>query len=134
MDLESVRLFVLAAERLNISAAGRELDLAPAVASARLAKLEHTLGADLLRRSTRKVTLSLEGAEFLPFAREMLAQEAAAHPEDRLVIAFPDDGAAKRFGRAFKPVSQQLVPIFLTNNRLFRSGCGGKAYLSHGQS
>ena len=78
MDLESVRLFVLAAERLNISAAGRELGLAPAVASARLAKLEHTLGADLLRRSTRKVTLSLEGAEFLPFAREMLAQEAAA--------------------------------------------------------
>ena len=78
MDFDSIRLFVLAAERLNISAAGRELGLAPAVASARLAKLEHALGADLLRRSTRKVALSLEGAEFLPFAREMLAQEAAA--------------------------------------------------------
>ncbi len=78
MDLDSVRLFVLAAERLNISAAGRELGLAPAVASTRLAKLEHTLGADLLRRSTRKVSLSLEGAEFLPYARELLAQESAA--------------------------------------------------------
>jgi DNA-binding transcriptional LysR family regulator len=78
MDLDCVRLFVLAAERLNISAAGRELGLAPAVASARLAKLEHTLGADLLRRSTRKVALSLEGAEFLPYARELLAQESAA--------------------------------------------------------
>jgi DNA-binding transcriptional LysR family regulator len=79
MDTESVRLFVLAAEKLNISAAGRELGMAPAVASVKLAKLEKTLGADLLRRSTRKVALSLEGAEFLPYAREILAQESAAH-------------------------------------------------------
>jgi DNA-binding transcriptional LysR family regulator len=79
MDTESVRLFVLAAEKLNISAAGRELGMAPAVASARLAKLEKALEADLLRRSTRKVALSLEGAEFLPYAREILAQESAAH-------------------------------------------------------
>ncbi|MEM6936932.1 MAG: LysR family transcriptional regulator [Pseudomonadota bacterium] len=78
MDTEGVRLFVLAAERLNISAAGRQLGLAPAVASARLAKLEKQLGADLLHRSTRKISLSREGAEFLPFARELLAQEDAA--------------------------------------------------------
>lgn len=79
MDTESVRLFVLAAEKLNISAAGHELGMAPAVASAKLAKLEKTLGADLLRRSTRKVVLSLEGADFLPYAREILAQEDAAY-------------------------------------------------------
>ena len=79
MDTESVRLFVLAAEKLNISAAGRELGMAPAVGSSKLAKLEKALGADLLRRSTRKVALSLEGAEFLPYAREILAQEIAAH-------------------------------------------------------
>lgn len=78
MDTDSVRLFVLAAERLNISAAGRELGMAPAVASAKLAKLEKALKADLLHRSTRKVSLSLEGAEFLPYAREILAQEGAA--------------------------------------------------------
>ncbi len=78
MDTAAVRLFVMAADMLNISAAGRQLGLAPAVASARLAKLENQLGADLLHRSTRKVSLSLEGAEFLPFAREILAQEDAA--------------------------------------------------------
>lgn len=78
MDTEGIKLFVLAAEKLNISAAGRELGMPPAVASARLAKLERTVGADLLRRSTRKVALSTEGAEFLPFAREILAQENAA--------------------------------------------------------
>lgn len=78
MDLDTVRLFVRAARTLNITAAGRQLGLSPAVASARLAKLERTLGADLFHRTTRKVTLSLEGAEFLPFAEELLAQENAA--------------------------------------------------------
>lgn len=78
MDTSGIRLFVLAADMLNISAAGRQLGLAPAVASARLSKLEKQVGADLLHRSTRKVSLSLEGAEFLPFAREILAQEDAA--------------------------------------------------------
>ncbi len=77
MDTDALRLFVLAAEKLNISAAGRELGMAPAVASAKLAKLEKSLGTDLLHRSTRKVSLSIEGAEFLPFAREILAQEKA---------------------------------------------------------
>ncbi|MEM6656958.1 MAG: LysR substrate-binding domain-containing protein [Pseudomonadota bacterium] len=78
MDTDGLRLFVLAAELLNISAAGRRLGMAPAVASAKLAKLEHSVGADLLHRTTRKVALSIEGADFLPFAREMIAQEDAA--------------------------------------------------------
>ena len=77
MDTEALRLFVMAADLLNISRAGRELGLAPAVASARLAKLEQQVGADLLHRSTRKVSLSLQGAEFLPYAKEMLAQQDA---------------------------------------------------------
>ena len=78
MDTDSLRLFVFAAEKLNISAAGRDLGMVPAVASARLAKLEKSMGADLLHRSTRKVSVSLEGSELLPFAREIIAQEDAA--------------------------------------------------------
>ena len=78
MDTECLRLFVLAAEKSNISAAGKALGLAPSIASARLAKLERSLGSDLLHRSTRKVSLSQEGAEFLPYAREILSQEDAA--------------------------------------------------------
>ncbi|MEM8796890.1 MAG: LysR substrate-binding domain-containing protein [Pseudomonadota bacterium] len=78
MDTDALRLFVLSAEKLNISAAGRELGLAPAVASAWLAKLEKSIGADLLHRSTRKVSLSMEGAEFLPYARDIIAREDAA--------------------------------------------------------
>jgi DNA-binding transcriptional LysR family regulator len=78
MDTDALRLFVMAAQKLNISAAGRELGLAPAVASARLARLEKDLGVELLHRSTRKVSLSLEGSDFLPYAREILAQADAA--------------------------------------------------------
>lgn len=78
LDTDGLRLFVRAADMLNISAAGRQLGLSSAVASARLAKLEQQVGADLFHRSTRKVSLSLDGAEFLPFAREILAQVDAA--------------------------------------------------------
>ncbi|WP_170479318.1 LysR family transcriptional regulator [Ruegeria arenilitoris] len=78
MDTDTLRLFVLAAERLNISAAGRELGLAPSVASAWMAKLEKSIGADLMHRTTRKVALSTEGAEFLPYAQEIIARENAA--------------------------------------------------------
>ena len=77
LDTGGLRLFVMAAEKLNISAAGRELGFAPAVSSAKLSKLEKSIGADLLHRSTRKVALSLEGEEFLPYAKEILAQEEA---------------------------------------------------------
>ena len=78
MDTQSLRLFVLASDLLNISAAGRALGMAPAVASTRIAKLERFVGVELLHRSTRKVSLSLEGQDFLPHAREMIAQEEAA--------------------------------------------------------
>lgn len=78
MDTDGVRLFVLIARKLNISAAGKALGFAPAVASAKLAKLEHELGAELLHRTTRKVSLSLAGEQFLPFAEELVAQEEAA--------------------------------------------------------
>jgi len=79
MDTDGVRLFVRAAELLNISAAGRQLGLSAAVAGARLAKLENQLKADLFHRSTRKVSLSLQGEAFLPYAKEILAQVDAAH-------------------------------------------------------
>lgn len=78
MDTDTLRLFVLAADKLNISAAGRELGLAPSVASAWMTKLEKSIGADLLHRSTRKVALSTEGLEFLPYARDIVAREDAA--------------------------------------------------------
>lgn len=109
MDTDSIRLFVLAAEKLNISAAGRELGMAPAVASARLAKLETRLGADLLHRSTRKVSLSLEGMDFLPFAKEILAQENAALAA--LGLANPSISGTLRFAAPSSFAQLYIVPL-----------------------
>ncbi|MCX7567677.1 LysR family transcriptional regulator [Sulfitobacter sp. F26169L] len=109
MDTESVRLFVLSAGKLNISAAGRELGMAPAVASARLAKLEKTLGADLLRRSTRKVSLSIEGADFLPFAKEIVAQEDAALAA--LGMVKPSVSGTMRFAAPSTFAQHYIAPV-----------------------
>ena len=109
MDTECIRLFVLAAEKLNISAAGRALGIAPAVASARLAKLETMLGADLLHRSTRKVALSLEGAEFLPYAKEILAQEAAAR--GALGLGRPTATGTLRFAAPSTFAQLYIIPL-----------------------
>lgn len=109
MDIEGVRLFVLAADLLNISAAGRQLGLAPAVAGARLSKLEKHLGADLLHRSTRKLSLSIEGAEFLPYAREILAQEQAARAA--LGMGSEEVSGTIRFAATSTFAQAYLMPI-----------------------
>jgi len=78
MDIEHLKLFVRLAATHNISMAGRELGLSPAVASAHISKLEQGLGVRLLHRTTRKVSLTEEGLAFLPHAEEVLDSVEAA--------------------------------------------------------
>lgn len=112
MDTDSLRLFVLAAKKLNITGAGRELGMARAVASAKLAKLENTLSAELLHRSTRKVALSLEGTEFLPYAEEILAQESAARAA--LGLESPTATGTLRFAAPSTFAQLYIVPLLPT--------------------
>lgn len=109
MDTNGIKLFVLAAETLNISAAGQQLGLPPSVASARLAKLENQVGADLFHRTTRKVTLSIEGAEFLPYAKEILAQEEAAFAA--LGQRSPSVSGTLRFAASSTFAQRFVVPL-----------------------
>lgn len=109
MDINGIRLFVIAAELLNISAAGTQLGLAPAVASSRLAKLEKQLGANLFHRSTRKVSLTLEGQEFLPYAKEIIAQENAARAA--LGISSPKVSGTIRFAAPSTFAQLYIAPI-----------------------
>ncbi|TCS43175.1 LysR family transcriptional regulator [Reinekea marinisedimentorum] len=78
MNIEHLKLFVRLASTFNISQAGLELGLSPAVASAYLNKLEQNLGVRLLHRTTRKVSLTEEGKAFLPHAEEVLGSIEAA--------------------------------------------------------
>ncbi len=109
MDTDSIRLFVLAADMLNISAAGRRLGFVPSVASARLSKLEVEIGADLFHRSTRKVSLSIAGAEFLPYAKEIIAQEDAAFAA--LGHGNPNVSGTIRFAASSTFAQLYIIPV-----------------------
>ena len=70
--LETLRVFVAVAQRLSFAEAARSLRLSPAAASRAVAELEGRLGATLLRRTTRSVALTPEGAAYLERARRVL--------------------------------------------------------------
>ena len=72
MDILSLRLFLRVAELGSVSAAGRDLSLSPASASARLVKLEETVGCRLFNRTTRAVSLTTDGEMFLPYAQQAI--------------------------------------------------------------
>lgn len=78
MNIEHLKLFVRISATHNISMAGHELDLSPAVASAHINKLEDELGVRLIHRTTRKVSLTEEGHAFLPHAEDVLSSVDAA--------------------------------------------------------
>ncbi|MGF1480279.1 MAG: LysR family transcriptional regulator [Cyanophyceae cyanobacterium] len=72
MDFLSLRLFLRIAELGGVSAAAYDLSLSPASASARLVKLEETVGFRLFNRTTRSVSLTTDGEAFLPYAQQTL--------------------------------------------------------------
>lgn len=72
MDILSLRLFLRVADLKGVAAAARDLSLSPASASARLAKLEDTIGFRLFHRTTRAVSLTTDGAAFLPYAQHTI--------------------------------------------------------------
>ena len=78
MNVDHLSLFLRVAATQNISAAGAELGLSPAVASAYLSKLEEGLGVRLIHRTTRKVGLTEDGKAFLHHAEDVLASVEAA--------------------------------------------------------
>jgi LysR family transcriptional activator of dmlA len=77
-DLQDMNLFVLAVSTGSLSAAGRELGFTPAVASKRLARLEAGLGARLLQRTSRRLSLTDDGALYFERCQAILADVAEA--------------------------------------------------------
>lgn len=78
LDLESVRLFVLAAEFGNLTRAAEAAGTVQPVVSQRLKALETAVGRKLLERSPRYVRPTEDGAAFLARARDLLAVHEAA--------------------------------------------------------
>ncbi|AST71480.1 LysR family transcriptional regulator [Kosakonia cowanii] len=78
MNLRDVELFTVLAETCNLSQAARRLGMSAMSVSRHLAQLEKDLGARLFQRTTRAVSLTSEGEEFLPYARTMIEAEQGA--------------------------------------------------------
>tara|TARA_R110002167_G_scaffold876_3_gene3869 strand:+ start:9865 stop:10755 length:891 start_codon:yes stop_codon:yes gene_type:complete len=89
MNIQHLKLFIRIATTHNISLAGSELRLSPAVASAHINKLEAELGVRLIHRTTRKVSLTEEGKAFLPHAEDVISSIEAARASVGAGNAFP---------------------------------------------
>jgi len=72
LKLDGLSAFVAVAEAGSISNAARRLGLAKSVVSERLADLEAALGAKLIHRTTRRLSLTEDGAAFLQRASAIL--------------------------------------------------------------
>jgi len=83
--IEGISAFVAIVEGGSISEAARRLRLSKSVVSERLAELERTLGAILLRRTTRTLTITEDGLAFLDRARRIMQElgEATAEISER---------------------------------------------------
>jgi DNA-binding transcriptional LysR family regulator len=71
-NLDDVQIFVKVAQFESISRAARSLGMPISTVSRRLSVLESKLGVSLLRRTTRRVSLTAQGSEYFNQCREPL--------------------------------------------------------------
>lgn len=71
-DLDNVLIFVKVAQYESISRAARSLGMPISTVSRRLSVLESQLGATLLRRTTRRVSLTAQGRDYFNQCQEPL--------------------------------------------------------------
>jgi DNA-binding transcriptional LysR family regulator len=82
-----LRYFIAVAEELNFSRAAERLHMAQPPLSAAIRQLEHELGAELLSRTTREVSLTGPGEVFLAGAERVLeALELAVDATRRATV------------------------------------------------
>lgn len=96
--LEAMHVFVTVADLRGFAPAARKLRLSPSAVTRLIAALEEHLGARLLQRTTRQVTLTDVGTRYLERARRILAdveeadgsaREERNRPSGRLVVSAP---------------------------------------------
>lgn len=112
MKVENSELeaFVAVAELGTFHRAAEKLNLTQPGLSRRIQKLEQTLGVELFQRTTRSVTLTGVGRQFLPMAREQIAQLG-------MMLSSIQEIAEKRYGKvrisSIPTVVTRLLPAVL---------------------
>lgn len=114
--LRTLRTFISVAKHESFAEAGRRLNLSPTTVSRTIAALESSLGVQLLRRTTRSVRLTDDGALFLEHCRAGIAeidqafdivQGRRSAPSGLLTVTAP-----VTFGRRYiQPVILELLRL-----------------------
>lgn len=77
-ELDDIRVFTEVVDSGSLTRAGLRLGMSKSMISRRLARLEAELGAPLLARSTRGLSLTEAGADFRPYAERMVGELQSA--------------------------------------------------------
>jgi len=145
LKLDGIAAFVAVAETGSISEAARRLQLSKSVVSERLAEVERILGASLLHRTTRKVSLTEDGATFLERAGRIMreVEDATAEMTERrgslsgpLRISAPVAFGRMHLGPALYPFLARHPKLELTldlnDRRVDAAAEGYDAVVRHG--
>jgi DNA-binding transcriptional LysR family regulator len=99
MEIEDIQAFVAVADAGGLSPAALRLGVSKSIVSRRLARLENSLGATLLTRSTRGASLTEAGATFKEHAIRIASEADAARD------AISSDGMVRGRLRVAAPLS-----------------------------
>ncbi|MCW2743179.1 MAG: Transcriptional regulator, LysR family [Blastococcus sp.] len=111
LELRHLRAFVAVAEELNFSRAALKLHMVQQSLSAQVQQLEHQLGVQLFRRTTRRVELSEAGVALLEHARPILHAVTAAVEETRRTAA----GESGRLVVSYTPtLVNETLPLLVS--------------------
>lgn len=129
IDLNELQIIARVVEANGFAAAGRQLGLPVSTVSRAISRLEQRLGAQLLRRTTRRLSLTDAGLVYHRHCERLLAEAAAAEPaiagfdlEPRGVLRI---SAPITFGRfllapiigAFAVQHPEVRPVVVLTNR-----------------
>lgn len=130
-DLNDILIFTQVAQFESISKAARALGMSISTVSRRLSALESALGASLVRRSTRRVSLTPQGREYFTQCREPLTlleeaervlTQAQRKPEGILRLTVPMILGQDAFLEFLSRFSQQhagiRIDLVITNQFL----------------
>ncbi|WP_218171218.1 LysR family transcriptional regulator [Pseudomonas gingeri] len=145
MKLDGIATFVMVAECKSLTEAALRLRVSRSVVSDRIAELEKELGTRLLQRTTRKISVTEDGHEFLRRAIRIVkeVEEASAAMSKRrdtlsgsLRISAPVTFGRMHLGPALYPFMAQhpdiQITLDLNDRRVDPSADGFDAIVRHG--
>ncbi len=117
MELKHCRAFVAVANHLHFTRAAEDIHVTQPTLTLLIQQLEQTVGAKLLIRNTRQVSLTEMGEEFLPLAKNVVqdADSAVRHMQNLASLTRGQVSVA-----AFPSVSaNQLPPLIVEYRKKF---------------